>query len=1108
MVLVWGFISCSPKSEEEAAIKEQSQNHQLVLSAPLKLSAKNGTPLFEHILEKESGIDFEHQWSPGPKYAHLINGAMCGGGVAIGDIDGDGLPDVYLTRPHGGCRLYKNFGDFRFRDVTEVCGLENDAWGLGATFADIDDDRDLDLYVCSYDSPNRLFINNGSGTFSEQASAYGLDFKGASVMMAFADYDNDGDLDGYLLTNRMDPPQHLRGKGRGAKINGKWHVPKEYQEYSDVLVKPNGQPVPIQAGQFDHLYRNDGDRFVDVSIAAGINGNYFGLSATWWDYDSDGYPDLYVANDFYGPDHLYHNNQDGTFTDVAGEALPHTPWFSMGSAAGDINNDGRLDFIASDMSGSNHYRQKVAMGEMSENAWFLTSAEPRQYMRNAVYLNTGTKRFMEVAYLTGLADSNWTWSTKFADFDNDGWTDLFISNGMTRDWFNSDLREQSLAIGGFRDRRGWDFWLKQPLQREANLAFRNRANFSFESVAKDWGLDLSAVSFGAAIGDLDRDGDMDIVVNNFAESPAIYRNQSTANRLIVKLRGTQNNTFGIGAHVNLTTDVGTQTQEMTLASGFMSSDEPIISFGLGTAAFAENLTIRWPSGAEQFVKKVQANRAYTITEPETIVVEPTQEPSGVMFSRSREFKSLKHSETPYDDYVRQPLLPKKHSQLGPPLAAGDIDNDGDMDFFVGGASGSAGTIYQNEGRAQFNTIQMSSEANSEDIAAEFFDADNDGDQDLLVVSGGVECGPGDGSLRDRLYLNDSHGHFTRDMEALPDLRDSGGCIATGDFDQDGDRDVFIGSRIIPGQYPLSPKSRLLINDGGKFSEASAPMSAGLVTGAVWADIDGDDCIDLAITTEWGPVKMWKNLQGQLQEMKSTSGVATLSGWWNAIAAGDIDSDGDIDFAVTNAGLNTKYHAPVSLYYGDVDGTGTMRLIEAEFFENTLYPVRGKSCSTAAIPTLRQRFQTFDAFARASLLEVYGSLRLQAASHFQATMLDHGILINDGSGRFQFRPLPRFAQAAPSRAVAMADFNHDGYLDLVLAQNFFGPQPETGRMDGGVSLVLLGHGNGEFNPVWPSASGVAVSGDAASVVTLDANGNGSQDLLFGINDEEPLLYLNR
>jgi hypothetical protein len=1106
VILVGGVIGCSPKSEKETSSLPELDAP--ISSEPLSRSSTSDTHLFQSIQASESGIEFVHQWNPDPQYAHLINGAMCGGGVAIGDADGDDLPDVYLTRPQGGCLLYKNLGDFRFHDVTAECGLANEAWGLGATFADIDNDRDLDLYVCSYDSPNRLFINDGSGRFSEQANAYGLDFNGASVMMAFADYDNDGDLDAYLLTNRMDPPEHLRGKGRGAKINGKWYVPKEYHEYSDVLVKADGKPVPIQAGQFDHLYRNDGDHFVDVSQAAGIEGNHFGLSATWWDYDSDGYPDLYVANDFYGPDHLYHNNQDGTFTDVAKEALPHTPWFSMGSAAGDINNDGRLDFFASDMSGSNHYRRKVAMGEMGENAWFLTSAEPRQYMRNAVYLNTGTERFMEVAYLTGLADSNWTWSTKFADFDNDGWTDLFISNGMTRDWFNSDLRAQSLAIGGFRDRRGWEFWLKQPLERESNLAFRNTGKLSFENAASDWGLDLSAVSFGAAVGDLDRDGDLDIVVNNFAEAPAVYRNQSTANRLVILLQGTQSNGFGIGARVRLTSNAGTQSREMTLASGFMSSDQPIISFGLGTEEIVHDLKVRWPSGVEQIFEKLEANQAYTITEPEQDSPMPAKPPRIAIFNRSTNFKPIKHTETPYDDFARQPLLPSKHSQLGPPLATGDIDNDGDKDLFIGCAKGQVGTIYRNEGRGRFTPMPLDSVSVSEDMAAQFFDADNDGDQDLFVVSGGVECAPGDEALRDRLYLNDGRGTFARAIEALPDLRDSGGCLAITDVDLDGDLDVFVGGRLIPGQYPLSPWSRLLINDGGRFSEKDKPILAGLVTGVVWADIDGDDWVDLISTTEWGSVKVWKNEQGRLQEQTVESGLGELSGWWNAIAAGDVDNDGDIDFAITNAGLNTKYHAPVSLYYGDHEGSGIMHLIEAEFINDTLFPIRGKSCSTAAIPTLGERFQTYDAFARASLQEIYTPQRLQAAHHFQATTLEHGILLNDGSGKFQFHPLPRLAQAAPSRSVAMADFNQDGNLDLVLAQNFFGPQPETGRMDGGVSLVLLGNGRGDFEPLWPDTSGVVVPGDASSVIVADLDGNGSNDLLFGINDGEAVLYLNQ
>ena len=1084
-------------------------------------AAREG-PLFELMTADSTGIDFAHRWTPPEEHEHEIHNSMAGGGVCVGDYDGDGLADVYLTRPFGGGRLYRNLGEFRFKDVTDESGITDDSvWGAGATFVDIDNDGDLDLYVCSYGGPNRLYLNQGDGTFKERAKAFGLDFSGASVMMAFADYDLDGDLDGYLITNRLSPSAEFE---IDAEIrNGVPVIEKEYEELFRIITRPPNRKGLVKAGQYDHLYQNNGDgSFSDVSTQAGIRGNYFGLSATWWDYNDDGLPDLYVANDHYGQDFLYRNNGDGTFDDVIKATMPHTPWFSMGSDVADINNDGRFDLMGSDMSGSTHLKQKLGMGDMSVNGWFLTVPEPRQYMRNAVYLNTGTDRFIEVAQLMGVADTDWTWSIKFADLDNDGRVDLFVSNGMTRDWVNSDLKDREKQLSSWKEAYQ-QIWLSAPKRDEPNLAYRNLGDLHFESVRKEWGLDYVGVSFGTAMGDLDGDGDLDMIVNNFDGPAHVFRNHAAgAHRVRFRLKGTRSNRYGIGAMIRLEADDDVQVRYLTLSRGFMSANEPLVHFGLGQHEKIDRLTVRWPSGHEQILEHLDVDRLHTITEPDTTPPErssPATEPT--MFQRSKALAGVAHHEKPYDDFQRQPLLPNKMSQLGPGLAWGDADGDGDDDLFIGGAKRQMGQLYLNHGGGRFQTKGFAPWLNDlhyEDMAAVWLDADLDGDLDLYVVSGGAESEPGGALLEDRLYLNDGKANFTKAPEdMLPGTADSGSVAAACDFDLDGDLDLFVGGRFIPGNYPLTPNSRLLRNNGSRFEDVTEELApqlrlTGMVSSATWSDADGDHWPDLLVTHEWGPVKLYHNDEGRLVDQTEKAGLAELSGWWNGIAARDLDGDRDIDYVVMNFGLNTKYHAspekPTLLYYGDFDQTGNMRLIEAEYENDTLFPVRGKSCSSRAMPFLTDKFQTFESFGLADLQAIYTPKCLDDAHKFVATTLESGVLINDGSGQFTFRALPRLAQASPGFGVVLTEVDGDGKADLYMVQNFFGPQPETGRMDSGVSLLMKGNGDGSFTPVWPDRSGLVVPGDAKSLTATDLNDDGWPDFVVGVNDDRLVAFQRR
>ncbi len=1076
-------------------------------------------PRFEKLDGATSGIDFVHRRNQDPAYLHVLANAMSGGGVALGDADGDGLADVLLTRPAGGARLYRNLGDFRFEDVTEAAGLEGDApWSGGASFADLDGDGDQDLYICGYDTPNRLYWNHGDGTFEEGAEAAGLAFSGASIVMAFADADNDGDLDGYLLTNRhlgTSPPLG----DPFSQVNGRFGVRPEFEELHAVLDKPDGSQMFISAGQRDRFYRNDGDgTFSEITALTGMSGNHYGLSATWWDYDDDGDQDLYVANDFFGPDHLYRNEGNLRFLDVATAALPHTPWFSMGADAADIDNDGDLDFLASDMSGTSHYRQKVAMGNMADSGWFLSSSVPRQYMRNAVYINTGTGRFGEAANLLGVDSTDWTWSPVFGDLDLDGRVDLYVSNGMTRDFFHSDKRSLAMQLG--RDREMSELWLDEPALKERNLVFRNAGDLHMEA-ADDWGLGHAAASFGAALGDLDGDGDLDLVTNDFEEAAGVYRNRTAdGHRLVVALHGTWSERHGVGATVRVETDgdPGLQVRHLTLSRGFMAGHEPLACFGLGDQDQVRRLTVSWPSGHEQVFEGLAADQRYSITEPEHRPPPrqaKTHEPP--IFIGSAGHRSV---ERPYDDFSRQPLLPYQLSRLGPGLASGDLDADGDLDYVVGGPAGQSAVVYRNMESRRFEPwLQpaLPADAGCEDAGLVLFDANGDGALDLYIVSGGVECEPGDPVLRDRLYLNDGRGVLVRAADALPDLRDSGSTAAASDFDGDGDLDLFVGGRSVPGSYPVAPSSRLLRNDDGRFTDVTDALApglgaTGLVTSALWCDVDDDADADLLVATEWGPVELWRHEGAGFVDATGPARLAGRRGWWNGLAAGDVDHDGDLDVVATNFGLNTKYHAthekPALLYYGDFEGTGKNHLVEAEFEDEVLFPGRGRSCSSNAMPFVAEKFTNFENFAVASLEEIYTEACLADALRLSVDSLESVLLINDGRGTFEPAVLPRLAQIAPAFGVVVTELDGDGHPDIVLGQNFFASQAETGNMDGGTSLVLRGHGDGRFTPLQPRESGLLVAGDATGVITTDFDGNGRPDLLVAQNDNALHGLLNR
>ena len=1084
--------------------------------------------LFTLLPPDRTGIQFTNSIDTNHPMKRLYHAGFACGGVAVGDVNGDKKPDLFFVSGPQQNKLYLQTESMKFQDATIDAGLtgNDDTWGAGVSMVDIDNDSDLDIYVCNYDSPNLLYINDGKGKFVESAAKFGLDLVDSCMMTAFCDYDGDGDLDCYLLTNR-----YYRDGGRPKQppfleIGGVPGIKPEFEKYYELVDTGNRVFTVNEVGRPDRLLRNegkneDGDiRFTDVTQSSGIESSGHGNSVAWWDFDGDGWTDLYVGNDFDDPDFFYRNNGDGTFTDVAKYALPHTSWFSMGGDAADFNNDGKMDFLTSDMSATTHYMQKTSMGVMNNRRIMMVAGPPPQIMRSALYVNTGTSRFMEAGYLAGLAESDWTWSVKLADFDLDGRQDVLVSNGSARNSSNSDIGFKSSMLIG---RTQWDIYEETPERPERNLVFKNRGDFQFENLSDAWGFDHVGMSYGAATGDLDGDGDIDVVVMNLNEPVSVYQNNADdGNRLVVELNGGQSNRFGIGASVHLEASGETMVRQLKPHNGYLCSDEPILHFGLGDLVAIDKLTVRWPSGMVQEFDSLKANSRYSITEPAAQPVSRiAKTPPQPRFRRVS--PAMQHREKSFDDFERQPLLPNKLSQLGPGISVADVDGDGKEEFYLGGAADSSGQlnlVIGGKKNRRAAGLLRKRHGKFEDMGSLFFDADGDGDQDLYVVSGGVECEPDDELLIDRLYLNDGSGALSLAPEgSIPDHRDSGGCVVAADFDRDGDLDLFVGGRSIPGKYPLAANSRLLRNESTdtnpKFVDVSDELAEGLrqsgmVTGAIWSDANADGWVDLLVTYDWGPVRFWANKEGVLEDGTLEAGLQDRSGWFNGIAGRDLDNDGDIDYVVTNFGLNTKYHAdadhPIQLYYGDLDKTGSFRLVEAEYEDGKCYPVRGRSCSSHAMPFIKEKFESYHDFALASLEEIYED-GLQTSKRLEVNELRSGILFNDATAKFDFQPLPHIAQISPGFGVVTTEVNGDGNADIYIAQNFFTPQLETGRMDGGVSMLLEGMGNGSFKPIWPDESGLVVPEDAMSLAISDRNNDGWVDFLVGVNDGEMYAYEN-
>ncbi|MDA7877625.1 FG-GAP-like repeat-containing protein [Akkermansiaceae bacterium] len=1079
-------------------------------------------------------IDVEH-----PLSRVYYNSSACGG-VVVADFTGNGKPELFFTNGPGNNQLYSEQTTFSYQDITEQSGISDlNRWGIGAAAADIDNDGDLDIYVCNYDAPNELWINvtkRGSAhpAFEEKAAKWGLDIVDACVMPAFADYDRDGLLDLYLLNHRLyregGRPENVTMSVSDDRKTGE--VLGEDARYYDYDGLENGKPIFREVSRRDILLKNNGEKFVDISDTAGVGQRRgYGNSVTWWDWNRDGYPDIFVGNDLFEPDFFYLNQGDGTFQEVLKQIAPSSAWTSMGAAVLDVDNNGWTELLMADMSATSHYKNKLFMGAMGNGLEKILQEPfgPRQLPRNAFYLNQGGARLLEIGNMTGVSSTDWTWAVQAEDFDQDGWQDLFFANGMVREFTNSDadnVTDSKLLIG----KNLFDFYKDRPELREKNLAYRNRGDLTFEDVSEKWGLDQLSMSFGAATADLDRDGDLDLIVTNLDEPPYLFENTvATGNSIQIQLRGKKSNKFGLGARVEIHTGENSQTREIHTSGGFLSTDEPIAHFGIGKATKADRVKILWPSGAIQVVNNLKAGKIHFIAEPDDAPAAPSafvaaDNPAPLFTEAVIPFG---HLETEFNDFSAQPLLPKSHTKLGPGAAWGDVTGDGVSDLIYSGSKGEPSKVFRSATAANggFQLLPHSSQDLASDLAPEamgtlIFDADGDGDQDLYLASGGVESAIGDATYEDRLFLNDGTGKFTLATDALPKIAESTFSVVTADYDRDGDLDLAVGGRIVPGKYPVAANSRIFRNDGGKFTDVTETLipeflGTGLVTSLLWSDCNHDGWVDLMAAHEWGPIKVFLNDKGQkFIDHSANTGIDDLLGWWQGIQGRDLNGDGFIDYVATNFGTNTIYKAskkkPELIFYGDMAGTGNFNIIEAKFEGDICYPRRGYSCSSNAIPQLRNKIKTFEQFALTSLDGLYAKDRLEPSLKLECNTLYTTAFINDGSGHFTPVPLPWMAQVSPSFGLALTDVDADGFTDVFLAQNFSQPQEETGPMNPGISALLRGTGNPEepFEVVPVLESGVLIPEDARSVAVCDVNQDARPDLFVGINSAHPSLFLNQ
>ncbi len=1088
--------------------------------------------LFTALQSAGSGINFINSIDETQLPKESLNEfAYMGGGVGILDVNNDGLKDIFFSGNQVNSRLYLNKGNNNFEDITQAAGIATGVWCTGVSVADVNADGFDDIYVCTYGknlaerAGNLLFINQHNNSFKEEAATYGLADSGYSSQAVFFDYDKDGDLDAYIANYLLN-----------ASYSANYLFPKNLTGTSPAN---------------DKLYRNDGDTaqqghpvFTDVTKQAGIIDDGFGLGVAVSDYNNDGWPDIYVSDDFISNDFFWLNNKNGSFTNVLDRSTKHQSYSSMGMDAADINNDKLVDFVTLDMMPEDNLRKKLMFSFMNYDRYQAerNMGYSPEFMRNVLQLNNGNYYagdtaipfFSDIGQMAGISETDWSWSVLLADFNNDGYKDMHITNGIGRDFLNSDFIAFSKTVNQqTSDEKKMRELLKEKLVALKTVAlpnylYMNKGDYTFSNVSDSAGINEPAVSNGAAYADLDNDGDLDLVVNNVNKKAFVFINntvQAKGNHNIrFSLQGDTANRKGFGAKVYIYNKQQVQMQEAYPVRGYLSTVDDRLVFGTGADTSIDSAVIIWPDASRQLMQNLAADSLYVIKKSNAM-----QQPSFPLNATDYIFTDVsgatniqyKHTDADFYDYGTQILLPQKFSQLGPFVSTGDMNNDGKTDFYIGGAFNSTGVLFKQQADGKFQSSKLTDGIKmQEDMQSVLFDADEDGDTDLLVTYGDMRFADTSAYYKPRLYLNDGDGNFILNAAAIPDsVRTIAGCVTIGDYDNDGDEDVFIGGRVSK-KYPLSPRSYLLQNNKGVFADVTKTacndlQRAGMVTAAVFTDFNNDHQADLVITGEYMPIRFFANNNKQLKEVTASTGLEHMNGMWRSLIATDIDKDGDIDFVAGNLGLNCRYHIspayPMQLFAKDMDGNGTIEPLMFYYIKDahgkrTLFPSVSRDMLVQQVPIMKKSFLLYSDYAKAGFDEIYkgGKDGLQT---FTCTETRSCWLENTGSGKFMMHALPQEAQFAPVNAIVCTDVDGDNINDLLLAGNEYQAEVSTGRYDASYGCYLKGTGNGNYIAISPAASGFIVNGDVKDMKLLTTTDN-KRLLLVAVNNDSLRVFKMR